>query len=84
MFGKVEITQREEVLQMNFPAAPQLNATLSHWHYDTWLINWKETHAWFDFGTLQFELDNNRKVTGLSFDVPNDDIFFHEIKAGKQ
>ncbi len=84
MYGKIEVKQQGEAMQLNFLTAPQLNATLSHWHYDTWLINWEQTHAWFDFGTVQFELDNNRKVTGLSFDVPNDDIFFHEIKAAKQ
>lgn len=84
MFGEIEIKLVGEELQLIFTTAPNLNANLSHWHYDTWQINWQETHAWFDFGTLQFTLDNNRKVTGLSFDVPNDDIFFHEIEASKQ
>lgn len=84
MFGEIEISLADGQLQLGFTGAPQLNATLSHWHYDTWLIEWKETHAWFDFGTVQFTLDNNRKVTGLRFDVPNDDIFFHEIEAEKE
>jgi CubicO group peptidase (beta-lactamase class C family) len=84
MYGEIEVKLENGKLQLNFLNAPQLNAILSHWHYDTWLIEWKETHAWFDFGTVQFMLDNNRKVTGLRFDVPNDDIFFHEIEAEKE
>ena len=70
-------------LQLNFKSAPALNATLSHWHLNTFKIDWQEKHAWFDFGTVQFVLDNNADVNALSFDVPNDDIFFHEIRAEK-
>ena len=67
-----------------FKNAPDLNATLSHWHHNTYQINWDQTHAWFGFGTVQFVLDNNVNVTGLQFDVPNDDIFFEEIQALKK
>ena len=47
-------------------------------------IEWKEIHAWFDFGTLQFTLDNTNVVTGIEIDVPNYDIFFEEIYLKKQ
>lgn len=83
MYGQIIINESGEGLQLHFSNAPALDATLTHWHYDTWQINWKEPHAWFDFGTVQFVLDNNRKVTGIRFDVPNDDIFFDEIEADK-
>lgn len=82
--GDITIEAVAGKLELHFADSPKLDATLSHWHYDTFRINWQETHAWFDFGTLQFELDNNLKVSGLSFDVPNDDIFFHEIEADKE
>lgn len=84
MYGTIMVKSDGEQLRLEFATAPLLNASLEHWHYDTYLIKWDEPHAWFDFGTVQFELDNNRQVTGLSFDVPNDDIFFHEIKARKE
>lgn len=84
LFGDIEIVLNGEQLELHFPTSPALNATLTHWHYDTWKINWKETHAWFDFGTLQFVLDNQRKVKKLTFDVPNDDIFFYEIEAVRE
>ena len=68
---------------MIFVNAPHLNADLSHWHYNTFKLNWNEVHAWFDFGTAQFVVDNNNKVDGIEFDVPNDDIFFEEIHLKK-
>ncbi|MEO1517560.1 MAG: serine hydrolase [Bacteroidota bacterium] len=81
MFGSIEIKQQGEMLLLEFPKAPKLNAQLTHWQSNTYQINWNETHAWFDFGTLQFLLDNKGKPKRLQFDVPNGDIFFHEIEA---
>ncbi|RED91895.1 serine hydrolase [Marinoscillum furvescens] len=83
MHGNVKISSQESSLRMEFENAPALSATLTHWHYDIWQINWDETHAWFDFGTVQFLLDNNLKPIGLKFDVPNHDIFFDEVDLKK-
>jgi CubicO group peptidase (beta-lactamase class C family) len=80
MYGNISVMEREGKLRIEFERAPKLGATLSHWHYDTYLIEWDEEHAWYDFGTVAFVMDNNQAVTGLSFDVPNGDIFFHELK----
>lgn len=84
MFGDVTISALDDKLRMAFEKAPKLDATLEHWHYDTYEIIWDEEHAWFDFGTVSFELDNNQKVEGLEFDVPNGDIFFHELHPEKK
>lgn len=83
MYGKIFISEKDDQLRLTFEEAPALSANLKHWHYDTYLIEWDEEHAWFDFGTVAFMADNNRKVEGLRFDVPNDDIFFHELKPKK-
>ena len=83
MYGAVSISLENEKLILDFAPAPQLKADLSHWHYDTFKIEWRETHAWFDFGTLKFVLNNNQEVEGIEFDVPNYDIFFHEIHLKK-
>lgn len=79
MHGKVNVRLENEQLRLTFEDAPALSATLTHWHYNVWEIQWDEEHAWFDFGTVQFLLDNNLEITGLHFDVPNDDIFFDEV-----
>lgn len=85
LYGTLEVKLgANNQLELLFPHGPQLDAVLKHWHYDTYEIQWKQTHAWYDFGTLQFVTDNNRKVTGIEFDVPNEDIFFDEIHAKKQ
>ncbi len=81
MFGTIEIKNADGGLQLHFPEAPSLDAKLEHWHLNTFEIKWNEVHAWFDFGTVQFVLNNNGKVIGIEFDVPNDDIFFDEIHA---
>lgn len=83
MFGNITISQTDGILRMSFEKAPDLGASLKHWHYDTYEIKWEKEHAWFDFGTVSFTLDNNLKVTGLEFDVPNGDIFFHELHPKK-
>ncbi|WP_421763095.1 serine hydrolase [Ekhidna sp.] len=79
MYGDIVVIEDSEGFRMTFADAPALSATLSHWHYDTYEIKWDEEHAWFDFGTVSFELNNNLDVEGIEFDVPNGDIFFHEL-----
>ncbi|RMG29093.1 MAG: serine hydrolase [Bacteroidetes bacterium] len=83
MYGDIEVRYEQEQLSLHFPEAPALDARLSHWHFNTFQINWRQPHAWFGFGTLQFVLDNNGRPHSLRFDVPNDDIFFEEIQAIK-
>ena len=70
-------------LFLNFENAPLLTARLQHWHYNTWEIKWDNVHAWFDFGTVKFNLNATMNVTGFDFDVPNYDIFFHELEVKK-
>lgn len=84
LHGPIEIRYEDGDLQLHFSRAPHLEARLSHWHHNTFEILWTEEHAWFDFGTLQFTLNNKGDIHGLEFDVPNYDIFFHELNAVKQ
>lgn len=81
MHGPIHVVYDGQQLFLNFERAPILTARLRHWHYDTWEIVWDNTHAWFDFGTIQFHHDNNMNIIGFEFDVPNNDIFFHELKV---
>lgn len=85
LFGNFEVAQSGSgELELRFDGSPRLNANLSHWHYDTWKLEWHEPHAWFDFGTVQFLKNNRQQVSGLRFDVPNDDIFFEEFEPVKE
>jgi hypothetical protein len=80
IYGEILISLESGRLSMTFEHSPYLGATLKHWHYDVWEIQWDNPHAWFSFGTVKFNLDNNLKVTGMDFDVPNNDIFFEELQ----
>ncbi|MDZ4679899.1 MAG: DUF3471 domain-containing protein [Saprospiraceae bacterium] len=70
-------------LAIKFMPADGLSATLSHWHFDKFELKWAEPQAWFDFGTVQFVLNNTGKPKELRFQVPNGDIFFEEIHGEK-
>lgn len=83
IYGEIKITLDNHQLILEFEHSPDLSAILTHWHYDVWKINWDQKHAWFSFGTVKFNIDNNMDVKGLDFDVPNDDIFFEELKPYK-
>ncbi|MET2984312.1 serine hydrolase [Aureibaculum conchae] len=83
IYGNITISKKGDELQMDFEHSPDLSATLTHWHFDVFEINWNQKHAWFNFGTVKFNLDNNLKVLRIDFDVPNDDIFFEELKPYK-
>jgi hypothetical protein len=84
-YGNIVVTLQDGKLHMTFEHTPDLSATLEHWHQDVWEIKWDkpELLAWFSFGTVQFDLDNNARVTGIQFDVPNDDLWFEELNAQK-
>ena len=83
MYGDIYIKEEGGKLRLEFSHAPLLSATLEHWHYDTYEIKWDHEHAWFGFGTVQFLINAQRQISGISIDVPNNDIFFDEFKLQK-
>ncbi len=80
IYGKIEIKEENGQLRIFFEHTPDYTSTLRHWHFDTYEIVWDKPQAWFQHGTVKVNYDNNMKVLGLDFDVPNDDIFFEELK----
>ena len=80
IYGNIEIKVEKGELRISFEHTPDYTSTLKHWHYDTYEIVWDKPQAWFQHGTVKVNYDNNMKVIGLDFDVPNDDIFFEELK----
>ncbi len=79
IYGTIEVKKENNKLRIYFEHTPELSATLEHWHFDVWKIDWDYTHAWFSFGTVKFNMNNNLDITGIDFDVPNNDIFFDEL-----
>ena len=83
IYGKINVLKKGNSLKLEFSHSLLLSATLTHWHYNTWRIHWEYPQAWFSFGTIKFNTDNNLNVIGFDFDVPNDDFFFEELKPYK-
>ncbi len=83
LYGDVTVQREETGLVLRLLPNPQLVADLTHLHYDTFVIHWREDFAWFDEGTAQFVLDANGKVHELKLNVPNDDLWFHELELPK-
>ena len=79
IYGSLEIKEENGTLKLLWEHTPLLNSTLKHFNYDAYELLWDEPQAWFSFGTIQIENDAYGKVTGFTFDVPNDDFFFEEI-----
>lgn len=75
IYGTINIINKNNEILLEFEHSPLLSAHLIHWHYDVWEIKWDHPQAWFSFGTIKINTDNNLKVTGFNFDVPNDDFF---------
>lgn len=84
MYGDFSVKEEDGKLRLYFSHSPDLSATLTHWHNNTWQIEWDQTHAWFDFGLLTFHLNDNIEVTGMKMNVPNGDIFFDEYTIVKK
>ena len=83
IYGNIKVSLKDNLLRLDFEHSPELSASLEHWHYDVWKINWDKKQAWFSFGTVKFNMTNNLNITGMDFDVPNNDIFFEELKPQK-
>ncbi len=80
MYGDAAVSLEGEQLSLRLLPYPALVAELKHLHYDTFEIRWRNEFAWFEGGTAHFIPDARGKFQRLELDVPNDDLWFHELK----
>ncbi|MFT7297921.1 MAG: CubicO group peptidase (beta-lactamase class C family) [Sphingobacteriales bacterium] len=83
-YGDIIVKANKDGMTIEFEHSPEFKSKLTHWHYNTWKMEWNTPQAWFNHATVQFVTDNNNKVTELLFDVPNDDIFFTDLDPIKK
>lgn len=83
MYGDATVELENDRLVLRLKPAGQLVADLDHLHYDTFVVRWRENFAWFAEGTANFISDAKGKVQRLELDIPNDDIFFHELNLSR-
>lgn len=83
MYGDARVTLEDGGLVVSFLPNPDLVGDLTHYHFDTFVIEWRRDFAWFDEGTVQFLLDTSGAVREMKIDVPNEDLWFHELEFKK-
>jgi CubicO group peptidase (beta-lactamase class C family) len=83
LYGKASVEFNEDKLRIRFHPYSELTATLEHLHYDTFVIKWDKSFAWFEEGTAHFVADAKGQFTRIELNVPNDDLWFHELKLSR-
>jgi CubicO group peptidase (beta-lactamase class C family) len=83
LYGKATVETKENKLRIRFHPYAELTATLEHLHYDTFVIHWDKSFAWFEEGTAHFVADATGQFTRIELNVPNDDLWFHELKLSR-
>jgi CubicO group peptidase (beta-lactamase class C family) len=80
LYGDGVVELGKDGLVLKLLPNPDLVADLKHLHYDTFAIHWRKQFAWFAEGTAQFIMDADGVITEIKLDVPNDDLWFHEVE----
>ena len=79
MYGDIYFDGGGDRLTLRFSRTPSFTATVTHWHYDTFLMRWDD--AMVPDGLVTFTLDSAGSVNGLKLDQPNLlDVDFSELE----
>jgi hypothetical protein len=84
LYGDATVSVEDGGLVLRLLPNPDLVADLEHLHYDTFLIRWRKELAWFGKGAATFVVDGAGQATELRLDVPNDDLWFHELELKRR
>ena len=80
LYGDGEISLEDGGLVLRLLPNPDLVADLAHLQHDTYRIDWRTPLAWFGKGTAHFVLGATGSVDELELDVPNQDLWFTDLK----
>ncbi|XZE45998.1 serine hydrolase [Pirellulaceae bacterium SH467] len=75
-----EAARESDRLVLRIQANPNMVADLEPIQYDTFRIRWRNKFAWYDDGSILFIPDASGELVELKLDVPNDDLWFHELQ----
>ena len=81
-YGSVYVGIEGDSMYFDFGPTELYHGTLSHWHYDTFLMTWGEQH-FLPEGMANFILDKKGRVEELRIECPNPDLYFYELKLMK-
>jgi CubicO group peptidase (beta-lactamase class C family) len=84
MYGDGTVSLEDGKLVLRLLPNPDLVADLEHLQYNTFLIRWRKTFAWFGMGTATFVVGADGTVTEMRLDVPNNDLWFYELEMKRK
>ena len=84
LYGEIQVTLEKGALVLKSLPNPDMTGDLTHWHFDTFHIEWRKEFAWFGSGKVQFILDNTGKPAKLELDIPNEDFLFSELELTRK
>jgi CubicO group peptidase (beta-lactamase class C family) len=84
MYGDAEVRLEDGGLVLRLLPNPDLVADLEHRQHDSWVIEWRRPFPWFGKGVAQFVLGMDGEVDELRLNVPNQDLWFHELELEKR
>lgn len=62
--GKREGGLEEDGLEIDFTKTPALKGDMEHWHYNTWIVRWRDAPLPPNNVFITFELDSSGEVIG--------------------
>jgi CubicO group peptidase (beta-lactamase class C family) len=84
MYGDATVTVEDGGLVLRLLPNPDLVADLRHLQLDTWVMEWRRPWPWFGRGIAQFIVAPAGEVAELRLDVPNQDLWFHELELRRR
>lgn len=82
-YGKALVSDQGGSLHLSFlPAKGIFSGTMSHWHFDTFKVQFKDD--FLTYGLVSFEVGPDGKVKGFKIDLPSDDFQFFELDFKKE
>ncbi len=83
MYGDINLSQtNNEELEISFSHTPLFKGKLTHWHFDTFKIDWYDIRV--PNGFLTFNFNSTREIIGFSIDQENLlDVDFGELEIKK-
>ncbi len=82
VYGKAEVYLENGNLMLQMKNTKIFKGTLSHWHFDTFELEFKEVTS-LPKGKVQFKLNADGEIDELVIDVPNPDFDFTELDFKK-
>ena len=83
MYGDINLSQiNNEELEISFSHTPLFKGKVTHWHFDTFKIDWYDIRV--PNGFLTFNFNSKREIIGFSIDQENLlDVDFGELEIKK-